>query len=312
VLVQGFACPFAPCVLRNIAAMGFTGRKAAYNNNRAAKRKQEQSMKPATTACFAMIIALGFLGACGAGGNPFQRSAEGGPADTSVATARSVKLVERDVEAPDVFQVADAALWDGRPSLGGVWVASPNARDPERVIMRNPANGKFVIGALFRRERDNPGPSLQISSDAAAALGMLAGQPANISVTALRRQDAAPEISPSAPILDAAETLQTEVLPSSAPSPAPLAAAAPAAPAPSAPAAIAAPITGQFIQIGFFSVKANAERAVSTLQAAGIAASIRNETSQGKPYWSVGTRGDAAVLAKIKAAGFKDAYITKG
>jgi hypothetical protein len=48
------------------------------------------------------------------------------------------------------------------------------------------------------------------------------------------------------------------------------------------------------------------------LQAAGIAASIRNETSQGKPYWSVGTRGDAAVLAKIKAAGFKDAYITKG
>jgi cell division protein FtsN len=77
----------------------------------------------------------------------------------------------------------------------------------------------------------------------------------------------------------------------------------------------AAPIisaAGPFIQIGFFSVKANADRAVATLQAAGISASIRNETSQGKPYWSVGTRGDAGVLAKIKAAGFKDAYITKG
>ena len=119
---------------------------------------------------------------------------------------KSTRLVDRDVEAPEVFQVTDDALWDGRPSLGGVWVASPDTKDPERVIMRNPANGKFVIGALFRRERDNPGPALQISSDAAAALGLLAGAPVKLSVTALRREEA-PEVAPASPILDTAETV---------------------------------------------------------------------------------------------------------
>ena len=283
------------------------------------------------------VLALGLLTACQPGQNPFQRNTDP-PSDTSVATAKSVKLIDRDVEAPDVFQVADSALWDGRPSLGGVWVASPDAVDPERVIMRNSANGKFVIGALFKRERDNPGPSLQISSDAAAALGLLAGQPAQISVTALRREEAPAEISASAPILDAAETVQPETLAgaANAPAPQPLAqqpsggvattTLAPTAPAPAdiaaatvaalAPAAPAAPVinaaTGPYIQIGIFSVEANAKRAVATLNAAGVAATMRTETSNGKTYWSVGARGDGSVLAKVKGAGFKDAYVVKG
>ena len=97
-------------------------------------------------------------------------------------------LVERDIEAPDVVNISEAGLWDGRPSLGGIWVAHPDAKDPEKVIIRNPQNRKFVIGALFRREREFSGPSLQLSSDAADALGILAGQPTNVSVVALRRQ----------------------------------------------------------------------------------------------------------------------------
>lgn len=286
------------------------------------------------------LAALVFVAACQPGQNPFQRNANG-PADTSVATAKSVKLVDRDVEAPDVFQVSDNALWDGRPSLGGVWVASPDAVDPERVIMRNPANGKFVIGALFKRERDNPGPNLQISSDAAAALGLLAGQPAQISVTALRREEAPAEVSANAPVLDAAETVQTETLAGAANAPAPqplaapqaagavsttnlapagagadVAAATAAALAPAAPSTPAAPVintaTGPYIQIGIFSIEDNAKRAVATLNAAGVAAQIRTETSNGKTYWSVGARGDGSVLAKVKAAGFKDAYVVKG
>lgn len=99
----------------------------------------------------------------------------------------TVRMVERDVEAPDVFQADESALWDGRPSLGGVWVAHPEVDDPERVIIRNDSNGKFVIGALFRRERENPGPRIQVSSDAASALGLLAGAPTVLNVTALRR-----------------------------------------------------------------------------------------------------------------------------
>ncbi|MEM9433080.1 MAG: SPOR domain-containing protein [Pseudomonadota bacterium] len=97
---------------------------------------------------------------------------------------------EIEVEAPDVFGVTEAGLWDGRPSLGGVWVAYPDVRDPERVIIRNSTNGQSVIGALFRRERENPGPSLQVSSDAAEELGLVAGQPTVLEVVALRTRAA--------------------------------------------------------------------------------------------------------------------------
>src|SRR6056297_2691835 len=126
--------------------------------------------------------------------NPFkpQPKSEAGSTATS---ASSVRLVERDVEAPEVFQVTDQGLWDGRPSLGGVWVAHPDVTDPEPVIIRNTANDKFVIGALFRRERENPGPVVQVSSDAAAALGMLAGSPQTLNITALRREAAAEDVS---------------------------------------------------------------------------------------------------------------------
>lgn len=95
---------------------------------------------------------------------------------------------QRDVEAPDVFQVTEAGLWDGRPSLGGVWVAHPDVSQPERVLIKNTANDKTVTGALFRRERDLPGPALQVSSSAASQLGMLAGSPTRIQVVALRRE----------------------------------------------------------------------------------------------------------------------------
>lgn len=234
-------------------------------------------------------------------------------------TSRTARLVDRDVEAPEVFQANDTALWDGRPSLGGVWVASPDVTNPERVIMRNAANGTFVIGALFRRERDNPGPKLQISSDAAEALGILAGSPAQISVIALRREEA-PEAAPSvaAPVLDTAETLDPAANTND------IAAGAAAAldrtatttapdAAPDAAGAPAAPSGGDLrIQVGIFSVEANANRAKDTLATAGVAATIRKESSQGKDFWSVVASGSGnrnALLQKVKGAGFTDAYL---
>lgn len=297
---------------------------------------------------FMATAAMAILTGCQDGTGPFAKRPDA-TSEAPVVGAKSVKLVDRDVEAPQIFQTTDSALWDGRPSLGGVWVASPEANDPERVILRNPANGKFVIGALFRRERDNPGPTLQISSDAAAALGLLAGQPGKISVTALRREEA-PQTAPDAnkPILDAPETVATETLdpipgaaaaldratatatPAAAPSakiptlPAPPPkATAPKAPAPKPAAATQSSPTqssptpalatgGSVIQIGIFSVEANANRAAATLKSAGITATIRSESAQGKPFWSVTTRGDKAALDKVKKAGFKDAYFLKG
>lgn len=291
------------------------------------------------------------LGAC-EGGNPlFGNRPEAAAEDEAAAAAApaaagTTRIVERDVEAPKVFNASEAGLWDGRPSLGGVWVAYPGVKDPERVIIRNPANGKFVIGALFRREREMPGPRLQVSSDAAAALGLLAGQPARLDVTALRREEVAeaPPLPPATPVLDKAETITSETLapaPGAAPA-APAAASPPAAPAigaaavaavaatpaekppaatPAAPAAprpaAAAPAaTGgrNLIQIGIFSVEANARGAADQLRKAGASVSIKREESQGKAYWRVvaGPANDAAareaLMAKVKGAGFKDAY----
>ncbi len=140
------------------------------------------------------LTASGLLTAC------VETSGSGDAQDAATAPATAERLKPgTEVEAPEVFQANESALWDGRPSLGGIWVASPDVVDPERVVMFNPATGKSVKGALFRRERDNPGPRLQLSSDAAEALGVLAGMPTEIQVTALRKQEAvAPEDIPPA------------------------------------------------------------------------------------------------------------------
>ncbi len=268
--------------------------------------------------------ALG-LAACEGAQMPFgigsgSGSAEGAP----VRQASSATLVDRDVEAPEVFEVSDQGLWDGRPSLGGVWVAHPDVKDPERVIIRNPANGKFIIGALFRRERDMPGPRLQVSSDAAGALDMLAGQPAALQVTALRREEAAgAAVAETDPAIAAAEPIAATPIGAVAsaaidradPPAAPSASAnIPPAPKPAAPAAPAASSGRPYIQIGIFSVEANAGRAAAQMTAAGLTPAIRKDESQGKTFWRVivgpltGADERAAAVAKVKGLGYPDAY----
>lgn len=160
-------------------------------------------MKASTAMHLAAALSAGTLvAACQSPGGIEGQSA---PQVEVTANADPTALTAgpRDSEAPEVFHVTDQGLWDGRPSLGGVWVAHPTVTDPERVIIRNEANGQYVVGALFRRERDNPGPQLQVSSDAAAALGMLAGSPARLDVTALRRDDPKPAPEPEAQIASA-------------------------------------------------------------------------------------------------------------
>ncbi|MEX0281696.1 MAG: SPOR domain-containing protein [Arenibacterium sp.] len=131
--------------------------------------------------------------------------------DTGTTQQAAATGEERDVEAPDVFAAEEAGLWDGRPSLGGVWIAHPDVDEPERVIIRNNANNKEVIGALFRREREIPGPRLQASSDAASALGMLAGAPVELSVVALRRETVEVEPPTSAQVAEAETPAVPEV-----------------------------------------------------------------------------------------------------
>ncbi|NNK79443.1 MAG: SPOR domain-containing protein [Litoreibacter sp.] len=145
--------------------------------------------------------------------------------EPQVESTAAGEVIERDVEAPEVFDLTERGLWDGRPSLGGVWVAHPDVGDPERVIIRNPSNSTSVIGALFRRERENPGPSLQVSSDAAEELGILAGQPTNLQVTALRTKatPVAPERALSDEVVEDEAMEATEALAEAQPTAKPIA-----------------------------------------------------------------------------------------
>lgn len=236
------------------------------------------------------------------------------PQNATTQTDSSTRLVERDVEAPDVFQVTESALWDGRPSLGGVWVAYPGDIQPERVIIRNESNNKFVIGALFKRERENPGPKIQLSSDAASALGILAGKPTVLNVTALRRE-AVPEDTPKATetaevsdnsigaiaagAIDEAEGKKTE----------PVATATPA-PKPKPASTLGKP----YIQIGIFSVEENARNTATSLRTQGVEPVVKAQESKGKKFWRVligpaTSKAERNNLLKVaRKLGFDDAY----
>ncbi|MEL6838068.1 MAG: SPOR domain-containing protein [Pseudomonadota bacterium] len=293
-----------------------------------------------------------------------------GSGSESAQTDRPTRSIQtnpegRDVERPDIFEVNDRGLWDGRPSLGGVWVAHPDVQDPERVIIRNTENGRSVVGALFRRERENPGPLLQVSSDAAEELDILAGAPTDLSVVVLRREEveeeapAEPEVNPVVAALDAPVAVEAAPLDdpiagaaaaidaaedageqaAEAATGAGAAAVAVALPAPAddaeepaadnpvSEAAVALPtldaageadLSGPQIQIGVFSVQANADDAAARLRAAGVPASVQVEQAGGRDVWRVvaspaGEDGDAeATIVRIKASGFVDAFVVDG
>ncbi|WP_159807196.1 SPOR domain-containing protein [Litoreibacter roseus] len=244
---------------------------------------------------------------------------------SAAGTANVAELEQRDVEAPEVFQATDQGLWDGRPSLGGVWVAHPDVKNPERVVIRNEANGKSVVGALFRRERDNPGPVMQLSSDAAESLGVLAGQPVSLAVTALKKETVAPAavVSTEAATtpegieegadeaatgdtaapgaiqqssldpLAAAEAAieESEALAPGTPPASDAAQAAPSTAVAAAPAA-AEPETKSrllrpYVQVGLYDDRAAADATLTTLSAAGVVPVLSEEVRKDKTFWRV-------------------------
>lgn len=117
---------------------------------------------------------------------------------TSVACARIEGLAEgmkgrllgedeaRVAPADEIVavDVSGTVVWDGRPSLGGAWVAHPDVSEPQRVRIVRASNGASVEGWLFRRDRPESGPDLQISSQAASELGIDANEPVPLRVEA--------------------------------------------------------------------------------------------------------------------------------
>ncbi len=257
---------------------------------------------------------------------------------TTSAAPLQTTTTEQDVERPDLFEVTDRGLWDGRPSLGGAWVAHPDVVDPERALIRNTATGETVVGALFRRERENPGPLLQVSSDVAEALGILPGAPTELYVVALRREeitveDDVPESNPvvaslatpvnveatpldpvagAAAAIDAAEEAAAPAVDVVLPAAAATAAAATEAASTATPetedaaeaaAAMPAAMEGPMIQIGVFSVEDNANQAAQRLRDAGVPTTVIAQEAGGRTVWRVasGSSDDAAERDDILA-----------
>ena len=341
---------------------------------------------------------------------------QGGGENADSAAPASIAAREggvRDIERPDIFNTTEEALWDGRPSLGGIWVAHPDVTTPERAIVTNNTTNQRIAAALFRRERANPGPRVQLSSDAAAALNILAGAPTEVTIVAVRQEEV--EVEEQEPVISdeavgedtpdstaedgadvaaaaaateaaqaeeaaprrgnflqrlfggnrrsataagaaaateesleataeaaAAPAVETQTLdPVASGAAAAIAAAdaddkpaprparqtepaepeaepeaetepAPATPAPEAPA----PLQNPFVQVGLYSVEANAFSARDNLRTAGIVPTVFEGSNDNGPFWRVvvgpvTTKDDQAeILAQVKRLGFSDAFLT--
>jgi len=139
---------------------------------------------------------------------------------------------------------------------------------------------------------------------------VLAGAPAPLNVTALRREEAAPAAEaadPSATVAAPAEVSEATLDPIAS------AGAAIEAAAPT-PTPQSSNLSKPFIQIGIFSIEANANRAAKQMRGAGLVPTVKKSTINGKPFWRV-VVGPAAnrtqlnkILGTIKSEGFSDAY----
>lgn len=296
----------------------------------------------------ALASAVG-LAACDENGNFALPTSQGAAAEAPLPANALNQRPQRniDVERPDIFAITDNGLWDGRPSLGGVWVAHPEVTDPERVVIRNTESGQEIIGALFRRERENPGPLLQVSSDAAEALGLLPGAPTRLEVVVLRREEVEVEQTPDPAANPVVASLDAPVAVEEAPLEPATAetdgagAAAAATAAVVLPAAVEAATAaveetaaataeaaeaidvssvlgtpaplpaGSNAQIGVFSVEANANGAAQTITDSGIAATVIPEELGGRTVWRViaGPLADTGDIARLKDMGFVDAFV---
>ena len=270
--------------------------RAFFQSGMIAKRHAKRiATERASLSLTAVLSFAVFLVGCTAEENFSQMSLSG--EGLSAVSHSSSKVIERDIEAPEVFQLTGLGVWDGRPSLGGVWIAHVSVPSAERVIVRNDKSGKFVIGALFRRNDVKDGVPFQISAEAAQAFGVSAGQQIKLNVTALQphyvnaydaRGDQISQndvLATATAALDKVEVVGSEMW-----------------------------LRKPFVQLGIFNVKQNAKNTATKMRQVGIVPLIKELFKDSKPFWRV-VIGPAnsleereLLLKTVKSVGFQDAY----
>ena len=210
-----------------------------------------------------------------------------GPPPAAPGPARPDSIDPSLHPEPEAFHAAGLAVWDGAPTLPGIWIAHPMAQTARRVRLTNDETGVRVDAAMFRRDPNLSGPRIVISSEAAERLGLEPGQGTRITIEGLAYR------------VDAGATVAG--LP---------------APAPNA----AGEITDgrHFIQAGVFGQPGNAARLVERLRAAELPVTGLPLTVGERqvtrvlvgPYRTIAERDTA--LETVRTLGPADATPTRG
>ena len=87
--------------------------------------------------------------------------------------------------APEVLQLSGFADWNGNRTIPGLWVAHPRVKKPIDARVVDGESGRHVDVRLFRAEARDRGDAITLSSDAAKALGLVAGRRTKLSIVAL-------------------------------------------------------------------------------------------------------------------------------
>ena len=190
-------------------------------------------------------------------------------------------------EKPTILNISASVIWDGSQSLGGNWISHPDVNSPERVLIKNNANGKLAVGAIFQQTKSIKRGSAIISSDAARALGISKNEETEVYIVAVRETKNT-ETTQETINASAEKNIENKIK-----------------------------LTKPFIQVGIFGVQSNATNTQDRLSKLDLPINMFRFEIKGKPYWRV-VAGPAStlqskqnMLTKIQSAGFTDAYFVK-
>jgi hypothetical protein len=107
------------------------------------------------------------------------------PPTTAPSGPEELRLSFDDMLAPSIFDLTGPAMADPE-AAGGLWAVVPGLSRPERARILRLDGGASVTVALFRGPTARDG-AVRISAAAAEALGM-GEEPAQVRITALRRE----------------------------------------------------------------------------------------------------------------------------